>query len=81
MEFSSEVEFLWVLRCKFNDFIAKLLKAFLVKNFSYCIFQENNNRKSMCADTEMKQIIILSEASYYRLALKIVFKGRSQFSF
>ena len=45
-----KVEFPWTIRFKFDDFI--------LEHFRYSIFQENNYRQSICADIEMKQILI-----------------------
>ena len=48
-----KTELPWNLRLRCNDFSDKLF----LEHFRYSVFQENYYRKSMRADTEMKQIL------------------------
>ena len=49
-------EFMWILSSRFSDLIDLFFSSFL-KTSGILSFQEKNYRKSMRADTEMKQIL------------------------
>ena len=57
LECNKRAEFPLILKGRCNDFIEKSFWPFL-EGFRPSIFQENNHRKSIHVDREMKQMLI-----------------------